>query len=268
MRLFGLFLSFVLFITPSFAQTPVPLGPIGGVSGGGGGSGTVTSVGGGCASVAAPNPVIGAGNISTQRTPNDVTGSNSPITTGYCGEEVDLDNASAQTPTIAEAGQTGFPANWYTTICNINSGVQTLTPASPGTIGGAATLIFPAGSPAHPNCAGLTSDGVSNYTVEFLSPTFANVRVVVRTATSTSDTIALSDYFVCADNSGGAATETLPTAVTGMTFLIKDCGGNAATHNITVTPAGGNIDGAGTFVMNTAYQSVAVTYTGSQWSTN
>jgi hypothetical protein len=96
------------------------------------------------------------------------------------------------------------------------------------------------------------------------------VVVQVRTATSTTDNIsATADYFVCADDSSAAATENLPSSpTTGLTFLIKDCGGSAATHNITVTPASGNVDGASTYVMSTAYQSIAVTYTGSQWSIN
>ena len=92
----------------------------------------------------------------------------------------------------------------------------------------------------------------------------------VRTATSTTDNInAVTDYFVCADNSAGAATENLPASPkTGLTFLIKDCGGHAATYNITVSPAAGNIDGATTLVLSNNYQSIAVTYTGSQWSGN
>jgi len=99
--------------------------------------------------------------------------------------------------------------------------------------------------------------------------TFAGLRVAVRTAIATTDTITTADYFVCADNASSAAAENLPAApVTGQTFLIKDCGGNAATHNITVTPAAGNIDGSSTFVMSTAYQSSAVTYNGTQWSLN
>ena len=99
--------------------------------------------------------------------------------------------------------------------------------------------------------------------------TFAGIKVAVRTASSTTDSITTADYFVCADNSGGAATEDLPSSpATGLTFLVKDCGGSAATHNITVTPATGNVDGSATFVMNANYQSTAFTYTGSQWSTN
>jgi hypothetical protein len=96
------------------------------------------------------------------------------------------------------------------------------------------------------------------------------VVVQVRTAAGTTDNISTTaDYFVCADNGSAAATENLPSSPpTGLTFLIKDCGGNAAAHNITIVPASGNIDGASSYVMSTNYQSLAVTYTGSQWSIN
>lgn len=97
-----------------------------------------------------------------------------------------------------------------------------------------------------------------------------SLKVPVRTASSTTDNLsATTDYFVCADNSGGAATENLPASPgSGLTFLIKDCSGSAATHSITITPNAGNVDGASTFVMNTNYESVAVTYSGAQWSIN
>ena len=97
-----------------------------------------------------------------------------------------------------------------------------------------------------------------------------SIRVRVRTAISTTDSLsATTDYFVCAFNGAAPATENLPaTPATGLTFLIKDCGGSAATNNITITPAAGNIDGSGTFVMNTNFQAIAVTYSGGQWSIN
>jgi len=50
-------------------------------------------------------------------------------------------------------------------------------------------------------------------------------------------------------------------------FIIKDRTGSAAANNITVTTVGGavNIDGATSFVMNTAYQSIQVIGNGSTY---
>lgn len=94
-------------------------------------------------------------------------------------------------------------------------------------------------------------------------------KVPVRTAIATTDTLSGSDYFVCPLNTSTAATENLPSSPTlGLSYLIKDCGGLAGSHNITVSGNGNNIDGASTFVMNVAYQSAAFTWNGTQWSIN
>ena len=95
------------------------------------------------------------------------------------------------------------------------------------------------------------------------------VNVSVSSSGSSTVNASPSKYFYCLDPTSNAITLNLPASPeTGDTYLVKDCTGQAATHNITVTPNSGNIDGSGTFVMSTAYQSVAVTYTGSQWSIN
>lgn len=110
--------------------------------------------------------------------------------------------------------------------------------------------------PANPNC--VINGG-----------TFSGIKVVVRSPTTASDQILLTDYFICPLNSSVAATETLPpNPIVGLTFLVKDCNGTAVTHTITVQPSAGTIDGAATFVMNTNFQSAAFTYNGTQWSAN
>lgn len=73
--------------------------------------------------------------------------------------------------------------------------------------------------------------------------------------------VLVADDYISVDCSGGAITIQLPNgAVLGKTFVIKDRTGSAATHNITVTTVGGltNIDGAASFVMNTAFQSISL----------
>jgi hypothetical protein len=53
---------------------------------------------------------------------------------------------------------------------------------------------------------------------------------------------------------------------TGQTVTIKDGAGNANTYNITITPAAGNIDGAATLVLNTAYAGATLMYNGTIWN--
>lgn len=98
------------------------------------------------------------------------------------------------------------------------------------------------------------------------------IRVASRTITA-SGAVTVSgtaDYFICVNKGTGAATAVnLPgSPATGLTYLIKDCKGDASTNNITVTPAAGNIDGSGTYVISNNYGSVSVTYNGASWSVN
>lgn len=98
------------------------------------------------------------------------------------------------------------------------------------------------------------------------------IRVATRviTAAGAVTVSGTADYFICVNKSAGAATAVnLPaTPATGLTYLIKDCKGDAATNNITVTPNAGNIDGSGTYVISNNYGSVAVTYNGTAWNLN
>lgn len=89
------------------------------------------------------------------------------------------------------------------------------------------------------------------------------------TAVNTSPYVVLAtDQFLGVDSSGGAIQVNLPNApATGRVFNIKDSTGSAAGTNITVTTVGGvvNIDGATTFVLNSAYQAINVIFTGSEY---
>ena len=99
-----------------------------------------------------------------------------------------------------------------------------------------------------------------------LTPVIAVVR---STAAATVTANATGDYFLCLDPASNAITVNLPASpAIGLSYLIKDCTGNAAINNIKVQPASGNIDGAAFYTVNGAYQSIAVTYTGAQWSLN
>jgi hypothetical protein len=149
----------------------------------------------------------------------------------------------------------------------------TITAAAEALSGALTTNVTGSTQCLRVNTSGLVS-GTGADCLSTASPVFTGtvtlpgIRVAVRTAISSTDTILVTDYFICPLNTSGAATEALPVGVTGQTFLIKDCSGNAGTHTITINPASGNIDGVSNYVLNTNYQSVAVTYTGTQWSLN
>jgi hypothetical protein len=97
----------------------------------------------------------------------------------------------------------------------------------------------------------------------------ATSQVVGYVNTSTTPyVVAASDYFISMNSTGAIKTVQLPNAPsTGRVFVVKDFAGTAAAFNITVTTVGGvvNIDGATTFVMNSAYQSVNVIFNGTSY---
>jgi len=82
-------------------------------------------------------------------------------------------------------------------------------------------------------------------------------------------TMAVADYNVCVNKGTPAATTVnLPASpTTGQAYTIGDCAGNAATYNITVTPAAGNIDGSSTFPISSNWGVWDGYYDGTQWKT-
>jgi len=105
--------------------------------------------------------VISAAPISA--VPSVQSGTNYPIVDGDRAKVIYLSNASAQTPTLPSAATLTSSNGWFVTVCNINAGIQTLTPTT-STIGGAANLPIPGGSAARPVCWNVVSDG-TNYSL-------------------------------------------------------------------------------------------------------
>lgn len=91
----------------------------------------------------------------------------------------------------------------------------------------------------------------------------------LRVALTTPVTVvAGTDYIVVSNlTTPGAVAVNLPaTPATGLTYVIKDGKGDAAANNITITPAAGNIDGAGTLVIAANYGRAVLVYNGTEWN--
>lgn len=120
--------------------------------------GTVTSIATSCG--AAGGTITGTGTIQSVLTPITITSGN--YTSSYCGELINYNSASNQSPTLPQASVVG--AGFAFITCSIQH-AQTITPNStvPDTIGGASTYALGTGTEAAPTCVQLTSDGVSNW---------------------------------------------------------------------------------------------------------
>lgn len=77
-----------------------------------------------------------------------------------------------------------------------------------------------------------------------------------------------TDQYLGVDTSGGAITVRLPNGpATGTFYIVKDRSGTSLANPITVTTVGGvvNIDGATSYTINSAYQSINVLFNGTSY---
>jgi hypothetical protein len=96
--------------------------------------------------------------------------------------------------------------------------------------------------------------------------------VLIRRLVATSATVAKNDYYIGITSTASPRTITLPdTSSTplkprkGQCFKFKDQSGGAAANNITITPNGGTIDGAGSYVITTNYGYVELMFDGTNY---
>ena len=92
----------------------------------------------------------------------------------------------------------------------------------------------------------------------------------IQESTSSTDTVSNeTKYFLSNPSGAGAVALALPAGANHFlgSVYIKDKKGNAGADNITITPNGAEtIDGAGTLVLSTNYDSVRLLFNGTEWS--
>ncbi len=109
----------------------------------------------------------------------------------------------------------------------------------------------------------VSTTAAAQQTLAQVSPQYRLFRVVTAAG---AITVTSADFAVLIKKSVGAASAVaLPVGVGGMEFIIKDSKGDAAANNITITPASGTIDGAGTLVISTNYGHVRLMHNGTEW---
>lgn len=79
-------------------------------------------------------------------------------------------------------------------------------------------------------------------------------------------TTLITDDAIFVDSSSARTIIPLANPKIGTTYKIKDRVGSAAANNITITPSGKTIDGSASFIINSNYGSINITYNGTEWS--
>jgi hypothetical protein len=140
-------------------------------------------------------------------------------------------------------------------------------------IGGVATLTGNTGGAISPTAGNINILGAGIISVAGAGSTLTisasgDLDYAVTLTSTTPYVVTATDQIVGIDSTGAIKTVQLPNAPsTGRWITIKDAAGTAAAFNITVTTVGGVvlIDGAATFTMNSAYQSVTVVFDGTKY---
>jgi len=160
---------------------------------------------------------------------------------------------------VLDVGGSGAHADWNISI----SGPQ--GPQGAGTINAGTTGQISYYASSGSTVSGSSAIAITANGITLGSGFVDNVRTVTAAG---SVTVLATDSVICINKTIGAATTVnLPSSpATGLSYWIKDCKGDAATNNITVTPNAGNIDGAATFVIRVNRGSANIKYTVSEWS--
>lgn len=147
----------------------------------------------------------------------------------------------------------------------LNNIAQLLARLVPGT-----TLTIGPGSAGAPsiNFSDALTSGIYEGTLGAIGFSGGEVHTLRVVTAAGAVTVARTDYIIVVNKTVGAATTVnLPAApVVGEMFIIKDGRGDAGANNITITPAAGNIDGAGTLVINTNFGLGRVVFNGVQYN--
>jgi len=169
-------------------------------------------------------------------------------------------NAGTNTETITLVGTT----NHSIQLGNASGSLTSLGVATNGQLPIGSTGADPVLATLTQGAGVTITNGAGSITIATNGTTTLNYTAV----SSTPYVVLTTDNFLGVNSSGGAITIQLPNSPsTGRVWNIKDSTGSAATHNITVTTVGGvvNIDGATSFVMNTAYESINVLFDGTTY---
>ena len=189
-----------------------------------------------------------------------------------------VDNAGIitfSTPVKVPTITTDSPANSAVTksyVDAISSGIVTLQGAVTG--GGAVGTIIditltPDKNVSFNNIHKITDLATPTTGTDAVNKTYVDQRTANWIAKATDYTVVATDYIVGVTDTTVARTITLPVILgnIGQVYIIKDETGGAATHNITVVPSSGLINGVASVLIAENYGVVRAYSDGTNWFT-
>lgn len=214
------------------------------------------------------------------------TGNSTTASTAASGSNIFSTYSSYGCP-VTTAGLLDSSYDLYAQALTLNSGAGINTvrwcyltggSSSALSVSGAATVCYLIDSAvSSSNTNAITGSGTLNFSnVSFISTSslvntttqiaFITQKGAFKVALPAGDYTCLgTDEIVGATSSAARAITLMTSPSKGQKVTIKDVTGTASTHNITITPAAGNIDGSATAVINNAYGSLDLWYSGTQW---
>jgi hypothetical protein len=170
-------------------------------------------------------------------------------------KKIAFEASGITTATVRTITMSNYDIDMNTVCISAPTDAGTATPA-------VGALTFAGGAGISTSGAGstvtITADGSGPQTVT----------ITLLDDTDSAYTVLTTDYYLSCDVSAGVLVINLANApTTGRVIIVKDSTGSAASFNITVTTVGGvvTIDGATTFVMNTAYQASSFVFNGTSY---
>jgi parallel beta-helix repeat protein len=117
------------------------------------------------------------------------------------------------------------------------------------------------------NCR-IKNQATNPYTFNHVQSRYYDEQTLGQTTTTTSYTVVANDDLIFC-NQSAAITVTLPnpSGMAGRTLTIQDKSGTAVANPITINSASGNINGAASKIINTAYGTLIVGTDGTNWFT-
>ena len=217
------------------------------------------------------NKILFADDISANRTPTNYTAAASDIKSHFAGVDTALGGKEPTITTLAASkGGLGTDASAFTGVTVASSGVFSATTIPTVDAVEGSQL---AATPSNPSAGLMRLYFKNDQKLYKLDPSGTETEIgaggggggLITSVVAINSNTTLTDKALHLVDTTAARSLTLPAAASLASVVVKDASGSASTNNITVSPASGTIDGAASYVVNAAYESVQMVSDGTNW---